>query len=98
MRFTQGGTWTVAFNLAAAPPAGTAVLTVSASMTDGDSPTVAVNGGEGEYVFITGSVNGGELFVYVPRCASYYACAYALHFIFMCSVYTVYSRGTVHVP
>ena len=41
---TQNGTWTVAFTLASTPPVGTAVLTVSASLTDGESPTVAVNG------------------------------------------------------
>ena len=42
---TQGGTWTVRFSLPSAPaPADTAFLTVAASMTDGDSPTVAVNG------------------------------------------------------
>jgi rhamnogalacturonan endolyase len=40
---TEKGTWTVAFNLPAAQT-GTAFLTISASLTDGDSPTVAVNG------------------------------------------------------
>ena len=40
---TQGGTWTVAFTLAAAPT-GTAYLTVSASLTDGSTPSVSVNG------------------------------------------------------
>ena len=40
---TQAGTWTVRFSLPAAQ-AGTAFLTVSASLTDGFSPTVAVNG------------------------------------------------------
>jgi len=40
---TQPGTWTVAFTLAAAQT-GTAYLTVSASLTDGFTPTVSVNG------------------------------------------------------
>ena len=39
----QGGTWTVAFTVPTAL-SGTAHLTVSASLTQGDSPTVAVNG------------------------------------------------------
>ena len=42
---TQPGTWTVAFHLTAPPPpTATAYLIVAASLTDGDSPTVAVNG------------------------------------------------------
>ena len=40
---TQAGTWTIAFSLPHAQ-SGTAYLTVSASLTDGDSPAVAVNG------------------------------------------------------
>ena len=40
---TEKGTWTVAFTLPA-EQSGTAFLTISASLTDGDSPTVAVNG------------------------------------------------------
>ena len=40
---TQAGTWTVKFDLPTTYT-GTAVLTVAASLTDGDSPTVAVNG------------------------------------------------------
>lgn len=40
---TQGGTWTVNFNLPQAVT-GTAYLTISASMTQGNSPSVALNG------------------------------------------------------
>jgi rhamnogalacturonan endolyase len=40
---TQAGTWTVAFELPAAQ-SGTAYLTVAASLTDGFTPSVAVNG------------------------------------------------------
>lgn len=40
---TQGGTWTIAFTLPTTY-AGTASLVVSASLTQGDSPTVTVNG------------------------------------------------------
>jgi rhamnogalacturonan endolyase len=46
---TQAGTWTVAFDLPAAQ-AGTAYLTVSASLTDGFTPTVSVNGDAGGLV------------------------------------------------
>ena len=53
---TQPGTWTVAFSLAAAQT-GTAFLTVAASMTDGDSPSVAVNG---DASGISGAMPSGE--------------------------------------
>lgn len=42
---TQGGTWTIVFSVPAAfAPGAVAQLTISASLTDGDSPTVSVNG------------------------------------------------------
>ena len=53
---TQAGTWTVAFELPAAQ-AGTAFLTVAASMTDGFTPTVAVNGDAGG---LAGALPQGE--------------------------------------
>ena len=53
---TQDGTWTVAFDLAAAQ-SGTAVLTVSASLTDGYTPTVAVNG---DASGLSGALPAGE--------------------------------------
>ena len=53
---TQAGTWTVAFDLAAAQ-SGTAVLTVSASLTDGYTPTVAVNG---DASGLSGALPAGE--------------------------------------
>ena len=40
---TQAGAWTISFSLPAAQ-AGTAYLTVAASLTDGDSPVPAING------------------------------------------------------
>ena len=52
---TQAGTWTVAFTLPRAQ-SGTAFLTVSASLTDGDSPSVAVNG---DASGITGAMPSG---------------------------------------
>lgn len=53
---TQGGTWKIQFNLSSAQT-GTAYLTISASMTDGYSPTVAING---DASGINGAVPSGE--------------------------------------
>ena len=41
---TQAGVWAVVFTLPSPPPPGTAVLTVSASLTDGNTPVLTVNG------------------------------------------------------
>jgi rhamnogalacturonan endolyase len=53
---TQGGTWTIQFDLSSAQT-GTAYLTVSASLTDGYSPVVAVNG---DTSGIDGAMPSGE--------------------------------------
>ena len=53
---TNGGTWTVRFNLDR-PYTGTAFVTVAASMTQGSSPTLAVNGSS---TGITGAMPSGN--------------------------------------
>ena len=71
---TQPGTWAVVFALPA-DQAGTAYLTVAASMTDGDSPAVAVNG---DAAGIAGAMPAGDDSTLsrqavrsgVPRCAT----------------------------
>lgn len=55
---TQGGAWTVHFDLIEAfPPGSTAYLTVAASLTQSDSPSVSVNGNSNG---ITGSMPRGS--------------------------------------